>query len=77
MHVIEARYVNPINAMAGLYVSIEGTREEIYGSQADELAIRTANKKGWNGNGKATVGIPVQKGVRTYTKAYWFYERLK
>lgn len=76
MRVIEAHFSNPMNAMGGLYVLIEGTKEEIFGKKADQLAMRTANEKGWNGYGKASSGFPVQKGLLTYTKAYWFYERL-
>jgi len=75
MHVLEAKVSHPMNAMSGLYVLIEGTRNEVYSSAASELAIRTANEKGWKGEGSASVGIPCQKGVLTYTKAYWFHER--
>lgn len=75
MRVLEAGVCYPINAQGGLYVEIEGTQEEIYRGAADQLAIKTANEKGWNGNGKATVGMPVRKGVALYTRAYWFHEK--
>ncbi|MCY9668735.1 hypothetical protein M5X11_28070 [Paenibacillus alginolyticus] len=75
MRVMEASVSHPMNAMGGLYVLIQGTQEEIYGHAANDLAIRTANAQGWNGNGKSTVGIPSRKGVLPYTKAYWFHDR--
>ncbi|MEB3102878.1 hypothetical protein [Ferviditalea candida] len=77
MKVIEARVAHPINAKGGLYVEIEGTQEEIYKGASDRLAVRTANRQGWEGSGQATIGMPVRKGVNLYTRAYWFHEKRK
>ncbi|WP_080837587.1 hypothetical protein [Cohnella massiliensis] len=75
MKVLEAKEACPINARGGLYVLIEGTQAEIYKGEADRLAVATANRLGWNGNGKASVGIPSREGIDLYTRTYWFYEK--
>lgn len=75
LKVLEAGVAHPINARGGLYVLIEGTQEEIYKGASDRLAVSTANRQGWMGEGQATVGIPVRKGVDLYTRAYWFHEK--
>lgn len=75
MKVLEARVAHPLNARGGLYVLIEGTQTEVYKGAADRLAMETANRLGWKGNGGGTVGIPTRKGIDLYTRAYWFYEK--
>lgn len=75
MKVLEAKVANPINARGGLYVLIEGTQAEIYKGASDRLAVETANRLGWKGNGQATIGIPTREGVDLYTRAYWFHEK--
>jgi hypothetical protein len=75
MRIVEANICYPINSMGGLYVEIEGTREEIYDGESDRLAVQTANEKGWNGGGQAQIGIPVRQGVFLYTRSYWFHEK--
>lgn len=75
MIVKEVGVHHPINAPGGLYVLIEGTADEIYKGAADKLAVETANRKGWNGNGRATIGMPSREGVNLYSRAYWFHER--
>jgi trehalose utilization protein len=75
MRVLEVNVAHPINAIGGLYVEVEGSREEIYGGEANKLAMQTAYDKGWNGNGKASMGIPVKQGILLYTRSYWFHEK--
>jgi hypothetical protein len=75
MKVLEAEVAYPINAIGGFYVLIEGTQKEIYKGASDCLAVETANRKGWKGNGRGTVGIPTHKGIDLYTRAYWFHEK--
>ncbi len=75
MRVVEAEECYPMNSIGGFYVLIEGSHREVYGIAAGRLAIGMAEKHGWKGHGKATEGIPCQKGVLIYTQAYWFHER--
>lgn len=75
MKVLEAEVARPMNARGGLYVLIEGTQAEIYKGASDRLAVETANRLGWKGDGQATIGIPTREGVDLYTRAYWFHEK--
>ncbi|WP_420481870.1 hypothetical protein [Cohnella zeiphila] len=65
----------PVNGQGGLYVLIEGSRQEIYKGKANRLAMETANQKGWKGSGQTTIGIPTREGIDLYTRAYWFHDR--
>ncbi|THF74380.1 hypothetical protein [Cohnella fermenti] len=76
MRVEESDVVYPTNGRGGLYILIEGTVQEVYKGASDRFAIDTANRRGWNGKGEATVGIPTRQGIDLYTRAYWFHEKL-
>lgn len=76
MRIVEAEFHNAIQANGGLYVLIEGSKDDLTSSAVDQLAIKTAFDKGWNGHGKSTVNNPIRVGVVTYSKAYWFHDPL-
>ncbi|MBN2981825.1 hypothetical protein [Cohnella algarum] len=76
MKVIEAKVSYPINARGGLYVLIEGTQTDVYKGASDRMAMETANRLGWKGDGQATIGIPAREGIDLYTRVYWFHEKL-
>src|SRR5699024_4028400 len=73
----DCRVDYPAKSRGGLYVHLEGNRNQILKGAADRLAVETANRKGWKGSGQATIGHPMQETEDRFAKAYWFHENLK
>lgn len=71
----ECRIARPINSLSGLYVQLKGTYQELSTTGKDK-AKQLANKEGFDPNGRAEDGFPVSFGLDTYTKAYWFFDKV-
>lgn len=67
-------FVNPINAMAGLYMNVLASARCEH-EKLLEFVEADVRKAGYKPYGRAMVGMPTQHGVLSMTYAMWFYDK--
>jgi hypothetical protein len=70
-------FVNPMNAMPGLYMSVLASERVSTEKQLLAFVRKDVLRAGYNPDGRATVGMPCCYGVVSRTYALWFHDKVK
>jgi hypothetical protein len=66
----------PMNGTPGLYMQILSAEGVLKKAQIHEFCAPYAKAHGYNPDGKGLVGMPCAHGIKSYSYAVWFYDRL-
>jgi hypothetical protein len=69
--------VHPINAAGGLYFDILSTEGRASAQEIYDFIAPMARERGYDPDGRATLGLPCAYGLKACTYAVWFHTKLK